>query len=80
MTVGTTEALGWGTVMQAGKKQDQVVSQLRMIVDSHLEGKGVMLVGADYEWDDEALQVSIKKGSYDPIKLSSVSAYDERDK
>jgi len=78
VTVGTTEPLGWGTVMQAAKKEDQVISQLRMIVDAHLEGDGVMLVGAEYEWDEDTLQVSVKKGSYDPIKLSSVSAYDER--
>ena len=78
VAVGTTEPLGWGTVMQSAKQEDQVVSQLRMMVDAHLEGDGVMLVGADYEWDEDALQVSIKKGSYDPIKLSSVTAYDER--
>jgi lipid-binding SYLF domain-containing protein len=78
VTVGTTEALGFGAVMQAAKKEDQVVSQFRMMVDAHLEGDGVMVVGADYEWDEGALQVSVKKGSYDPIKLSSVTAYDER--
>jgi len=78
VTVGTTEPLGFGVVMQAAKKEDQVVSQFRMMVNAHLEGDGVMVVGADYEWDENALQVSVKKGSYDPIKLSSVTACDER--
>lgn len=78
VTVGTTEPLGFGHVIQDAKQADQVVSQLRMIVDAHLEGDGVMVVGADYEWDEDALQVSVKRGSYDPIELSSVTAYDER--
>lgn len=79
VTVGTTEPMGWGEVIQAAKKEDEVISQFRMVVNEHLDGDGVLLVGADYEWDEDDLQVSIVRGSFDPIKLTSVTAYDPKE-
>jgi hypothetical protein len=70
--LATDRPMGFAEVSRSTRSRDYNVTLIILNLDAEGRGEGQMMLGAQFEWDEAAKQLSITQLSSEPIRLNSI--------